>query len=599
MPSARQQTDKQLEDMEKRLKELYSQAEKELKDKWEVFAKTQESKLKEAYNVLQEAKKGENWKEINKAKAEYEHIVRNATLNNERYKALVNETTERLANVNETATNYINNNMSKIYTINYNDFANQNLKGYSFTLMNEQALKNIARSDKTFLPQKQLNRTKDKHWNEKQINSQLFQGILQGESINKIANRLMHVTDMNRSAAIRNARTMVTAAENKGKQDACEKAQSDGVIIVRRWVATGDERTRDWHAELDGVEVGVEEPWVNTLPDGTEDELMYPGDPEADPSNTYNCRCTFVTEIQGFEWNEQQEEEESTEEVESVEEMESEYSEEENTEEISEETGDYAEQMQNSMGEAYEYHRTENNLNEVPYGEGAETIFDVRFTDMDNSLKEATVSQFEELSSKYDTTIQQFRPMDKMEYMANLDNFATTFHNYETDSSTIMYNPVKFTDLDRLRELKEKGYMPQIADELIDRYILTHEFAHTLIDMGTELNNKRNWVNANYDKVRSARKEIESLFTKYLTDVGGLENLKKQLESDFLINLNEESFKRAKELSLEIAEKKVSSYSMSNSDEFMAECFASYELGGKQNAYVDEMMSIINKYFGR
>lgn len=321
MPDARKKTDIELEKMEKKLKSLYTKAESELSHKWNAFAKAQEPKLKQAYDSLQEAQKSKDWKEINKAKAEYERILRNTTLNNDRYKALVDETTEKLAHTNEIALNIVNNNMSEIYLINYNSFGDLKVKGYSFSIMNEDALRNIVKADRSFLPYKQLNKYKDKIWNEKQINSQLFQGILQGESINKIANRiapeiskafdftgksgkeLKSLVKKNRDSAIRNARTMVTAAENKGKQDACEKAQSDGVILVRRWVATGDERTRDWHAELDGVEVGVDEPWVNTLPDGTEDELMYPGDPEADPANTYNCRCTFATDVKGFAWN--------------------------------------------------------------------------------------------------------------------------------------------------------------------------------------------------------------------------------------------------------------------------------------------------------
>lgn len=28
---------------------------------------------------------------------------------------------------------------------------------------------------------------------------------------------------------------------------------------------------------------------------------MYPGDPTADPANIYNCRCTMIAQIKGFE----------------------------------------------------------------------------------------------------------------------------------------------------------------------------------------------------------------------------------------------------------------------------------------------------------
>jgi hypothetical protein len=183
--------------------------------------------------------------------------------------------------------------------------------------VNENAIKELATTDKLLLPFKQLDKAKDVAWNVKAINSQMMQGILIGESIPDLAQRLLNVTNMDEASAIRNARTMTTSAENKGRQDSYEKAQSDGVVMVREWIATGDDRTRDWHRDLDGVEVGVDEPWTNTLPDGTEDSLMYPGDPDGDPANIYNCRCAMRVHVKGFDWNKSQEEE--SEEVEAVE----------------------------------------------------------------------------------------------------------------------------------------------------------------------------------------------------------------------------------------------------------------------------------------
>jgi uncharacterized protein with gpF-like domain len=100
---------------------------------------------------------------------------------------------------------------------------------------------------------------------------------------------------MDKKSAIRNARTMTTAAENKGRQDSFKKAQDDGVIMGREWVATSDDRTREWHSELDGVIVGVDEPWENEY-----GEIMYPGDPDADPANVYNCRCSIRAHVVGF-----------------------------------------------------------------------------------------------------------------------------------------------------------------------------------------------------------------------------------------------------------------------------------------------------------
>jgi SPP1 gp7 family putative phage head morphogenesis protein len=129
----------------------------------------------------------------------------------------------------------------------------------------------------------------------KKINAETLQGILQGESMDKIAKRLRNVQEMNKTQAIRSARTIVTGAENKGRQDSYERAEKDGIQIMREWIATNDNRTRHWHSELDGTLVGVDEHFENAY-----GKIMFPGDPAAHPANTYNCRCTLVAKVNGF-----------------------------------------------------------------------------------------------------------------------------------------------------------------------------------------------------------------------------------------------------------------------------------------------------------
>ena len=294
---ARSETDRLLTELERKLTALYSRAAKEIQAKWDRFAKEQRPKIQKAYDELQAAKQSGDYKAINAAKAEYERVVRNATLGNSRYKALIDETTTKLANVNKIALGYVNDNLAQIYLLNYNAFDDSMLLDYDFTLMNEEALKSLVNSNSAFLPTKTLNVAKDMAWNEKAINSQLFQGILQGESIDKIALRLMAVTDMNWKAAIRNARTMFTAAENQGRYDSMKKASKDGVIVYKRWVAMHDEKTRDAHRELDGVEIPWDEPFVNSI-----GPIMKPADPAAAPANVYNCRCGMRSVIKGFKW---------------------------------------------------------------------------------------------------------------------------------------------------------------------------------------------------------------------------------------------------------------------------------------------------------
>lgn len=56
-------------------------------------------------------------------------------------------------------------------------------------------------------------------------------------------------------------------------------------------MSTKDKRTRDSHAQLNGVRVAVKEKFPNGL--------LYPGDPEGSPSEVYNCRCKLVSYFPG------------------------------------------------------------------------------------------------------------------------------------------------------------------------------------------------------------------------------------------------------------------------------------------------------------
>ena len=105
----------------------------------------------------------------------------------------------------------------------------------------------------------------------------------------------MNVQEMNKDAAIRSARTIVTGAENKGRMDSYQRAQDDGIILEKEWLAAIDKRTRDWHRDLNGVTKPIDEPFHNDFGD-----IMFPGDPSADGANVYNCRCTLISKVKGF-----------------------------------------------------------------------------------------------------------------------------------------------------------------------------------------------------------------------------------------------------------------------------------------------------------
>ena len=253
------------------------------------------SKADELLKAYEDAKLTGDKDLIKKTGKEYGQFLRQQTYTNKRYKSMLDTTTTKLANVNEIALSYLNDEMPSVYATNYNQLSEDMPAGISFDIVDETTVKNLVKDNPKLLPSKKLDIPKDKRWNQKAINAQVLQSIIQGESITKMAKRLTPIMDRNKTSAIRNARTMTTSAQNKGRLDSYKTAQDNGVVLHKVWMATNSERTRAWHAALNGVEVDIDKPFENDY-----GKIMFPGDPDANPGNVYNCRCTMTTKIIGF-----------------------------------------------------------------------------------------------------------------------------------------------------------------------------------------------------------------------------------------------------------------------------------------------------------
>lgn len=297
MDKAHRLTDKKLEEMEKRLSAIYSEAQKDIQKKsdeyFDKFKKADEEKRK----LVKQGKLSQK---------EYKEWRQNKIMYGKRFTAMKEDIAKQLLNVNQTATAYINGELPEVYTLNYNALAESvdGVGGYSFTLTDRDTVKRLATTDKSLLPFRELDPAKDIPWNMKKINGQVLQGIVQGESVQKISKRIMNVQEMNKDAAIRSARTIVTGAENKGRMDSYKRAETDGIILQKEWIATNDNRTRHAHSYLDGVVVDCDKPFETVLwlskNKRMPDKIMFPGDPSAHPANIYNCRCTMASVVKGF-----------------------------------------------------------------------------------------------------------------------------------------------------------------------------------------------------------------------------------------------------------------------------------------------------------
>jgi SPP1 gp7 family putative phage head morphogenesis protein len=166
----------------------------------------------------------------------------------------------------------------------------------AFGLYDADAVLRLVKDEPNLLPMPEIDEEKDYQWYNKIINNAVTQGIIQGESLDKICLRISEESgERGLNALRRNARTAYTGAQNAGRVEGMRQAQALGVKDKKRWMAFLDNSTRDAHADLDGQVVNVNEPFDSIL-----GPIMYPGDPDAAPGNVYNCRCTLTYEYPEF-----------------------------------------------------------------------------------------------------------------------------------------------------------------------------------------------------------------------------------------------------------------------------------------------------------
>lgn len=299
MDIAHRETEKVLADIEKRLKKEYSRAAKDMEQKVDKYF--------EAFRRKDTQKRNQFMRhEI--TKEEYDRWRYGQLAVGKRWEDMRSKLADDMTHTDVIARSIVDGYMPEVYANNHN-FATYQIEkagriDTSYTLYDAQSVERLVRDNPQILP-KVGRTTKElidkgilKKWNMKNIQSTMIQGILQGESITKLAKRMAaDVGAMNYKDCVRHARTMTTATQNAGRVDGFKRAKDMGIGVKQTWVATLDGRTRHEHRFLDGQTQEVGEPFV------TDDnrKIMYPADPSADYDLIMNCRCTLIGQVKGFE----------------------------------------------------------------------------------------------------------------------------------------------------------------------------------------------------------------------------------------------------------------------------------------------------------
>ena len=289
---AHEWTDEELKRLERRISRVYREAwddlEKTVIDYFAAFEKRDEEMKKLVGTEIN----GKIWTEQDYLQWRLNQIGRG-----KRFEDLVSKVAERYTKANGVAIAYVNDTTPSVYALNrnYAAYTIEQLSGnIGFTLWDESTVKRLIKDDPDVMPyypkERAVKRGIDLKYGQRQIKKSVTSGILQGNSVGKIATDLQaRVSEMNRASAVRAARTAITSAQNGGRMDSYKAASDMGIKVRKRWVATKDGRTRHAHQKLDGQTVDWDESFSSEL-----GKIRYPGDPRAKPANVYNC---FVGDV--------------------------------------------------------------------------------------------------------------------------------------------------------------------------------------------------------------------------------------------------------------------------------------------------------------
>lgn len=291
-----------LAEIEDRCKEEYEIAAREMRKKYRDYMAAFEEGRKQQYDLWQAGKI---------SKEEYTNWVYRHTMIGKRWEKMADTLAADMQRTNEMALAIAQGRMPDVFALNGN-YATYQIEhdgkiDTGFTLYNHDTAAYLM-EDRQLMPgpssakAAEIAADKTMQWNKRKIQSAVLQGVLQGESPYQIADRLRSVAEMNYHASVRYARTMTTSAQNAGRYESFHRADKLGVDLTLEWQATLDGRTRHTHRLLHGMRTTVDKPFVV---DGV--KIMYPaqsagpGASDIPQALIWNCRCTILAWVKGFE----------------------------------------------------------------------------------------------------------------------------------------------------------------------------------------------------------------------------------------------------------------------------------------------------------
>lgn len=300
MDSAHLATEREINKLSGRLKRVYGKAYEESKSKYESllkdYDKERSAMLKTLDGTAESKAQFKKWSERQAQKIAQRGAVTDSLALD-------------LANTDVLARDMVKGTLPSIFASNYN-FSAKNISSQlanlpdhyriTFSMVDTATVKELITKNPQLLPiQSTVEKgssaySKAVAYNKRTITTAVTQGILQGEPVKDIANRIGAVYDRCANSATRYARTACTCAENSGRLESYRSARSLGIEMEKEWIATPDDRTRPSHIDADGQRIDIDDYF-----DVGNAKMEAPGDP-AGGDEAWNCRCTLRARVKGY-----------------------------------------------------------------------------------------------------------------------------------------------------------------------------------------------------------------------------------------------------------------------------------------------------------
>lgn len=127
------------------------------------------------------------------------------------------------------------------------------------------------------------------------VQQEVTQGLVKGETYGTMSKRLKETFEGDAVKSMRVVRTETHRAIEQAKHDSAAHATRNGVIMMKEWASSQDERVRSSHQHLDGTKIQMDENFKGKYGSGPAPGQL------GHPAEDINCRCVLYYSIESIQ----------------------------------------------------------------------------------------------------------------------------------------------------------------------------------------------------------------------------------------------------------------------------------------------------------